>query len=172
MNNVAVVANQVLVSAPLGSLSNLAVQGLTFISYGFNLAMEDKPLFYNEIVAARYGPIIPDLRTSLARYGNGRVNEYISSPYRNHLLDSEIAIIGRVVAAYGKYSDLVLSTILHSEGTPWEATISYGKEFALIPDYRIKEYYTALLNRVRSKTEKQREDDNIVASFLIKTWRI
>jgi hypothetical protein len=61
-------------------LSNMKLQKLVFIAHGWSLAILNKPLFYEDVCAWRYGPVVPKLYDALIKYGSGNVTDYIKIP--------------------------------------------------------------------------------------------
>jgi uncharacterized phage-associated protein len=154
--NAAAVANTFLELAKRdhNPLTNMQLQKLVYIAHGWNLALASRPLFYNEIQAWEWGPVIPSLYNSLKKYGAGIVNGKL--PKGTPPVDpfsTEMRIIEGVWRAYGNLSAMKLSGITHAEGTPWSETWA-GGPYGVITDEKIERHYRQLLNE-RTKAKFQ-----------------
>ena len=61
------------------TVTNMKLQKLVYIAEGWYLALYDLPLYREDTVAWKYGPVIPELYEALRMYGSGEVTEAI--PY-------------------------------------------------------------------------------------------
>jgi len=134
-------------------LTNMKLQKLVYIAHGWSLALLGQPLFYNDIQAWRWGPVIPKLYNPLRKYGSGVVTEPIpTDSERVDVFSREMSIIEGVWKAYGQYSAMQLSSITHDNGTPW-SEVWAKKPQGQIPDALIMEHYRQLKNeRTRAKS--------------------
>lgn len=133
-------------------LTNMQLQKLVYIAHGFYLALFDEPLFYNEVKAWDWGPVIPKLYKALRRYGAGVVTELIPIDEPQELDSRAMSVLKQVWTAYGPYSGPQLSTITHQEDTPWRETYEKDK-YGIIPNELIAAHYKKLINeRPRAKT--------------------
>ncbi len=133
-------------------LSNMQLQKLVYIAHGFNLALLGEPLFYNNVHAWEWGPVIPKLYKLLRKYGAGLVTDKLQLPEEEQPVDPasrEMSIINNVWTAYGKFTGAKLSAMTHREGSPW-SKVWQEKQYAVIPTEIIAENYQQLLN---GKTE-------------------
>jgi uncharacterized phage-associated protein len=135
-------------------LTNMQLQKLVYVAHGWCLALLRKPLFYNDVKAWAWGPVIPKLYNRLKKYGKGVVTDTI--PTDEPLIDShteDMSLIQGVWDAYKNFDGLQLSAMTHTEGSPWDMTwksIRYGK----ISDELIAEHYRQLADE-RIGTENQ-----------------
>lgn len=128
------------------TLTNMQLQKLVYIAHGYCLAMLGQPLFYNNVHAFEWGPVIPKLYKQLRRYGAGNITEEISTNDEPIISPMpEMAIIRGVWNSYGNFSGPKLSTITHREGTPWSITWK-DNQFGVIDNDLIAEHYRQLLN--------------------------
>lgn len=123
-------------------LTNMQLQKLVYFAQGFNLALLNKPLYYNNTHAWQWGPVIPQLYKKLQQYGSGFVSNHI--PVDDHT-ESNIPpqsneIIKAVWNYYGTYTGGQLSSITHQKSSPWSITWA-EKQFSIIPLERIAAHY-------------------------------
>jgi uncharacterized phage-associated protein len=128
-------------------LTNMALQKLVYITNAYHLAIFDEPLIYNSIKAWQWGPVIPDLYDPLRRWGSGVVNKKISYEGKGLLSKNQKLLVKTVYDSYGHKTGLILATITHCKGSPWDVIWSSGNHFGYIPDSVIRDYYKGLLNK-------------------------
>jgi uncharacterized phage-associated protein len=127
-------------------ITHMKLQKLTYISQGWSLALLDQSLFYDEIRAWQYGPVIPNLYEKLRKYGGKPIDEIIPLDPRQATVEPdcpEMALLKRVWDGYSKYSALTLSAITHRPETPWSTTWS-DNPYGSIDDDVIKTHYLKL----------------------------
>jgi uncharacterized phage-associated protein len=125
-------------------LTNMQVQKLVFLAQGYSLALLNRPLFYHNIHAWQFGPVVPKLYKKLQQYGNGYVSDKISTELivESGALDTEDKkVIDAVYGAYGSWTGSKLSALTHLDNTPWDITFR-KKPFSIIPQDLIQEYYS------------------------------
>lgn len=120
------------------TISNLKVQKLLYYTQGFHLAIYNKPLFDEEIVAWQYGPVVPDVYREYKQYGSSSipVEENVDISF---LSDDEFSLIKEVYEVYGQFSAFKLMELTHSEA-PWQNT---GINDIITHD-KLKEHFSAL----------------------------
>lgn len=120
------------------SISNLKLQKLLYYAQGCFLALRDKPLFNEKILAWKHGPAINEV------YQKYKINKSNGIPYNNTYtgdIDSDtVSILKQVYEAFGQYSAWGLRNMTHEE-TPWKET-EQSEEISLasIKSY-FKEHY-------------------------------
>lgn len=158
----AAVANEFLRLArrDLKRLTNMQLQKLVYIAHGFHLAITGQPLFYNNVHAWPWGPVIPKLYNRLKKYGSGIVSEQIprdeSSP-EGDIAPLAKSIIENVWRSYGQRSGPELSRVTHKADTPWSQTWNTEK-YGIIPNELIQTYYRRLLDERRPRRPRQPQD--------------
>lgn len=128
-------------------LTHMQVQKLVYIAHGWKLAVKGEPLFYEEIYAWPYGPVIPDLFHRLKGYKKQPIKDPIShqSIMDASLTDEEKAILDKVWQDYSGYSGEELSAKTHIKNSPWWLTKYSDSPSLVIGDDVIKGYYKDLL---------------------------
>ncbi len=142
------IANEFLKLSDGKPINQMWLQKLVYIANGWNLAINDAPLFDDRIEAWDGGPVIRVLWNHLRDLGrNGKnrlLGKHDGTPYNADLSQSEKAVIEHVWKRYGGYSGMELSDLTHQEGTPWSnAYFGRGRNSALDQD-DIKQHFTEL----------------------------
>lgn len=121
------------------NLTHLKLQKLLYYAQGCYLAMKDKPLFNENILAWEHGPVVNEV---YQEYKDNRSNPIVfDEPYDTKKVDNETqAILKEVFDVFGQYSAWRLREMTHEEA-PWKETdrndvIDCGK----IKDFFKKEY--------------------------------
>ena len=121
------------------TLSIMSLLKLTYVAHGWHLEMRKQPLFFNDVQAWQYGPVIPDVYHSYRRQG---VNVTQPFPVSGAALNAEDeTLLEQVWGIYGKMSPFQLSDITHEENGPWHIATSVGGNYAPIPNELIQKHY-------------------------------
>lgn len=116
-------------------ISNLKLQKLLYYAQGVFLAVNDYPLFDDDIVAWQYGPVVESVYQEYKRFGsNGIVCD--KSQKMTKISPEDAALLSEVMDEFGKYSAIGLMQMTHSE-TPWLTTERSG----VISKEKIKQYF-------------------------------
>lgn len=126
------------------TLTNMQLQKLVYIAFGFYAAIEHKPLFTDEIQAWSYGPVIPNLYHELKRYGPGQVSEFLDHAGVLKEDTIERKIVEQVWSSYHSYTALELSNLTHKANTPWSRVWNEKKKNTTIPFNEILNHYERL----------------------------
>lgn len=102
------------------TISNLKLQKLVYYCQGFNLAMHDKPLFSEPIVAWTHGPVIESLYHEYKYCGVGAIPMPQDMDF-NIYSDEEKGLMKDVYLVYGQFSAWKLRNMTHEEPT-WRNT--------------------------------------------------
>ncbi len=99
------------------AITNMKLQKLVYYAQGFSLALQDEPLFPEEIEAWPHGPVVPALYHAYKAHGSGclplpdDVDFSRYTPETRELLDE-------VYRVYGQFSAWKLRNMTHEEA-PW-----------------------------------------------------
>lgn len=116
-------------------ISNLKLQKLLYYAQGTFLALEDKPLFKEKLVAWQHGPVVEKIYQKYKHYESNGIDENIIFNSEQIDLDTR-KILEEVYDVFGQYSAWKLRNMTHDE-TPWQVT----KKNDVIPNEIIKEYF-------------------------------
>lgn len=110
----------------------MQLQKLVYITHGWYLAINGKPLIKSQVQAWQYGPVVPELYQATKMYGAAPINgflgsgsdslfpEYNASQSRVPDNDADTWQLLEVIwDRYGKLSGAQLSELTHQAGTPW-----------------------------------------------------
>lgn len=133
------VANKFIDLAGENYLTNMQLQKMVYIAHGFNLALFNTKLYYEDTRAWNFGPVVPELYEKLQKYGSNKVKEKINNKSFN-FDDNNLKIIKAVYKKYKQYDGMQLSNLTHQQGTPWSVTWDVNK-YGVIPADDIYKFY-------------------------------
>lgn len=125
-------------------LTNMKIQKLTYIVYGYWLGFTNFQLFQDTVEAWQYGPVIPELYYRLARYGANFIQEPI---LKESSIPESSETYELIQAVYNKYKDLTAGQLVyltHLPNTPWSNTWSVRQKGIISPD-EIRDYYQKVM---------------------------
>lgn len=100
-------------------LSNLKLQKLLYYAQGTSLALNDRPLFNEEIVHWQHGPVVKEVYFTYQSY---KGNPIIFDEDFNEKIDKEDEeLLNTVYETFGCYSAWGLRNMTHNED-PWKNT--------------------------------------------------
>ena len=120
-------------------VSNLKIQKLVYYSQGFNLALNDQPLFAKDIETWVHEPVVPKLYRTYKDFGSGlipRPQDIDFDIYSSEVQD----LLDEVYAVYGQFSAWKLRNMTHEE-PPWKETANG----AVISHEKMKNYFKTQL---------------------------
>ena len=126
-----------------GNLTPMKLIKLTYISYGWYLALTDKTeRLTDELpLAWDFGPVFPSLYESLKGYGGSVIKEKIPNRVDDDTITADDKkFLDKIWNLYGRYDGVYLSALTHMEGTPWKKVYSKGAN-AVISDDDIYKHY-------------------------------
>lgn len=124
-----------------GYNSNLQINKLLYIAFGFYGATYDEYLFDSKIEAWKYGPVIPVVYNCY-HFSYLETQQYATCG----LSEKEIKIIDTVLEVYGKKEPFLLVEMTHQKNTPWSKFYVEGEKNIEIDKKEIISYYKKVLN--------------------------
>ena len=134
------------VQLELGGLgmTHLKLQKLIYYSQAIHLAMKDKPLFDEEIVAWRYGPVEVSAYEKYKSCGFHPIEPEEETVSTETAIDAySIPAISAILDAYGNMSAAALMQKTHRE-KPWQDAFAHGSG-TVIPKEVMQSYYKDFL---------------------------
>lgn len=139
-------------SGPRG-LTALQVMKLTYIAHGFMLGFKSRPLLEDDVEAWRHGPVMRRIYHLLPGGNAPIIGELAPLMGAEVPDDDDRKIIDMVFNNYGTLSGLHLSSLTHSDGSPWRKTWdTYGKN-AVIPQDLIEQHYKGILRDAKAAAD-------------------
>lgn len=117
---------------------------LVYIAHGWSMALNDKELVAEDVIAWKYGPVIPNLYREIKSYRSNNITKKINTSDNLDIKSDDVDLIREVYRKYGKFNGLELSAITHKKGTPWSKTWERSP-WGVIFDADISNYYKNLL---------------------------
>lgn len=139
------------VGTPEG-ITNLKLQKILYFAQAAHLAVNDKPLFDEEILAWKFGPVVKSVYEEFRKFGNSPIelSENQKAPaFNDHLVNFLESIWG----IYGKFSAYELVNITHAH-KPWRLIFDQASDGnAIIPKELIQSYYKGFFSEDNGETE-------------------
>ena len=124
------------------TLKPMKLQKLVYFAYGWYYAFHDNPLFREEILAWRHGPVVKKLYDRFKPFRGKPITEDVTPVEFDKQVET---ILDSVWKAYEPYSDIHLSDITHRPGSPWFRAYDSDEWFAVISPESIRDYFKTLL---------------------------
>lgn len=102
-------------------LSNLKVQKLVYYAQGFNLALNNEPLFNEDIQAWEHGPVVKELYDTYREHGSGEIPVPEEDIDFSDIEAEQKEILDEIYQVYGQFSAWKLRNMTHEE-RPWIET--------------------------------------------------
>ena len=101
-------------------ITNLKLQKLVYIAYAFMLKEVNRKLFYEDICAFEYGPVIPDLYNKLKVYGSNQISSQIFVDSNEQLPELNRIMVDIVYAVFKELSANELVYLTHMNNSAWK----------------------------------------------------
>jgi uncharacterized phage-associated protein len=97
-------------------VTNLKLQKLLYYAQAWYLALNDEPLFPEDIEAWVYGPVVPEVYQSFKENGAQPIKNDVDPPQLSEKLQDHLE---EVLEVFGGYSSFQLEQMTHQED-PWK----------------------------------------------------
>ncbi|MGL6094344.1 MAG: Panacea domain-containing protein [Fimbriiglobus sp.] len=135
-------------------LSHLKLQKILYNAHGYHLAWLDRPLFFQDVQAWKYGPVVPSVYTVFKDYGHrpidGRATEFDPETREHRLFTARFepdanGLLRAVWLGHKDFSANHLSEISHAPNSPWDQ-VARGKDLRIhrgvpIPDALLRDHF-------------------------------
>lgn len=128
-------------------LTPMQLLKLVYIAHGWSLGLNNKNLIAEDVMAWKYGPVIPELYREIKSYKSNKITHDLLIDNDIQIIDGDNLLIDEVYSKYGKFTGIELSGITHKQGTPWSKTWK-SNPWGVIDDSDIDNYYKELLASV------------------------
>lgn len=138
-------------------ITNLKLQKLMFIAYGWTLALLNFDLTEGEgFQAWQHGPVLPSVYHQMKYFRDGEISSFAmdsnqegTSWYAPKITDRQILeILEKVWEVYKNYSAWSLRNLTHKIGTPWDMVYRHDEPFIQISFDNVKSYYYNYLDEL------------------------
>lgn len=119
------------------TISNLKLQKLLYYAQGFYIAINNKPLFKEDLLRWEYGPVV---REVYDEYSSNGANPLPVPEGEVKLAEKEKELIRNVWKVYGQFSAWRLKDMTHNE-MPWKST----KRNCVISLAKLKSFFKPLV---------------------------
>ena len=158
------VANYFLDHAEIDSIpiTPLKLIKLVYIAYGWHIALIEKKLFDEPILAWKHGPVIESLYHEFKNFGNSPIfrrsydfdldsgDFYI--PIIEKKEEQTLFILSKVWLSYKEFTASQLRNITYEEGSPWSKVYKPEKRTTRLNDKDISTYYKERIRAYISNT--------------------
>jgi len=130
-------------------LTPMKILKMVYISHGWFLAYNNKPLIKETVLAWRYGPVIIEVYDKFKKYRSQQITSLVDIINDGIISDREMGtgnegidnFLNAMWNHYSKYDGLSLSSLTHQDGSPWAITINKSGVNSVIPEDLIKQHY-------------------------------
>lgn len=127
-------------------LTPMKLLKLMYLANGWSLAILKKPMFFEEVEAWKYGPVIPELYHQIKHYRSSRI-ENLLPQMNDQLEENDLKVLNFVWKKYGNYGGIDLSSITHRENSPWHKVWNSFDGNLVIPTKLIHDHYADLYRK-------------------------
>jgi uncharacterized phage-associated protein len=128
---------QAMVEEDAEPMSNMKLQKLLYYAQGAHLALYREPLFGEDLVAWRHGPVVPEVYHRFKEFGSAGI-ELEHDVDTDQFDDQTNQTLEQVYVNFGQFSAWKLREMTHQE-TPWRST----EQSQVIGIDSIEDYFVA-----------------------------
>ena len=122
------------------AISNLKLQKLVYYVQGFSLAMNDRPMFEDDIFAWQHGPVVPSLYHAFKNNGAYGIPKPVNFD-ASAIPEEDRELMDEVYDVYGQFSAWKLRNMTHEEA-PWKNAPTNG----VITKESMKNFFKGLVS--------------------------
>lgn len=124
-------------------ISNLKLQKLLYFVQGLALCTLERPAFDEEIIAWKYGPVVPEVYFEFSMYGALDIDRVYEDDVRKVEADIDIANIAAfIILKFEDTSPIKLVNETHLSGSPWDAAYTNrDNDRKIIDKEKISKYF-------------------------------
>lgn len=131
------------------TIDQIKLHNLIYFAHGWHLALEDRPLIDEQVLAWKYGPMIPSIFRKYRGFGvDPIVPSWRGTERALEFPPETLEILEQVWEVYGVLTGTQLSKMTREEGSPWsqvhkeyEGRLPKGTD---VPPRLLKEHFAAL----------------------------
>ena len=123
-------------------LTNMKLQKLLYYAFSWYAVEKNKPLFDENIMAWKYGPVVVSVYKAYEKFGADIIKK-ASDGDPNALDDFTKSLVDDVFSVYGNKTAIELANLTHSEA-PWRDTFNPENQNTPIPFKAVVQYYTEI----------------------------
>ena len=121
-------------------LTNMKLQKLLYYAFAWYAVEKKEPLFREEIMAWKYGPVVISVYKAYEKFGADIIKEAVDG--NPDILDKFTkSLVDDVFSVYGNKTAIELMNLTHSEA-PWRDTFNLINQNTPIPFEAVVQYYT------------------------------
>jgi len=122
------------------TISNMKLQKLLYYAQGYYLALNNSPLFDEEVTKWQHGPVVIPVYEEFKEHQSSSIPAAVD--FDSNCINSETkSFLDQIYTLFGQYSAWKLSDMTHNED-PWKS-VTFGKE---IKKESMQEFYKNYIN--------------------------
>ncbi len=138
-------------------ISNMQLQKLMFIGYGWVLSLTGKDLTDGEgFEAWQHGPVLPSIYHEMKHFGDKSITMFATDyDVSDNIVyipkiktDQNKQILTKVWDTYKNFHAWSLRDLTHQDGTPWKEVYKSGHKGVEIPSESVDTYYSQYLTEL------------------------
>ena len=145
-------------------ITQMKLLKLVYIAYGWVLALTDRKLFEEKVMAWPHGPVIPSLYHEFKKFGHNPIEGRAldvdldtgkeTIPHINPEEKQILLILEKVWDIYKVFSSGALRNKTHEDDSPWREHFGEGQmSYETIPANEIKSHFKKKINQYLNAAE-------------------
>jgi uncharacterized phage-associated protein len=129
-------------------VTQMKLQKMVYFAHGYHLAKYKEPLIIEFFEAWKFGPVVQSIYGIYRSYGNSYITEVSNRTFEKQLTTLSEAAKDAIEYTWKvtkRLSGTALSSWTHIPDSPWATSYIPNVMGVVIPNERIKDYFTNLL---------------------------